>query len=79
MTQAEMNAKAMSDIFAIEDATPVFESIGNSLDLGLDPVEDDTPKSFDDLLEVGNTEVYCRPVCQGCHGTFWRRCRSGRA
>ena len=47
-----MNAKAMSDIFAIEDATPVFESIGNSLDLGLDPVEDDTPKSFDDLLEV---------------------------
>lgn len=52
MTQAEMNAKAMSDIFAIEDATPVFESIGNSLDLGLDPVEDDTPKSFDDLLEV---------------------------
>ena len=55
MTQAEMNAKAMSDIFAIEDATPVFESIGNSLDLGLDPVEDDTPKSFDDLLEVNPT------------------------
>lgn len=57
MTQAEMNSKAMADIFAIEDASPMFEAIGNSLDLGLDPIEDDSPKSFDDLLEVNPSDV----------------------
>ena len=57
MTQAEMNSKAMADIFALDDAQPMFEAIGNSLDLGLDPVEDDSPKSFDDLLEVNPSNI----------------------
>lgn len=57
MTQAEMNSKAMADIFALDDAKPMFEAFGNSLDLGIDPVEDDSPKSFDDLLEVNPSNV----------------------
>lgn len=57
MTQAEMNSKAMADIFALDDAQPMFEAIGNSLDLGLDQVEDDSPKSFDDLLEVNPSNI----------------------
>ena len=52
-----MNSKAMADIFAIEDAQPMFEAFGNSLDLGLDPIEDNSPKSFDDLLEVNPSDV----------------------
>ena len=42
----------MQDIFALDDAVSQFESFGSQLDLGLPPVEDDAPKSFDDMLEV---------------------------
>ena len=52
INQAEINKKAMQDIFAMDEAVGQFESIGSQLDLGLPPVEDDAPKSFEDMLDV---------------------------
>ena len=42
----------MQDIFAMDEAVGQFESFGSQLDLGLPPVEDDAPKSFEDMLDV---------------------------
>ena len=42
----------MQDIFALDEAVGQFESFGSQLDLGLPPVEDDAPKSFEDMLDV---------------------------
>ena len=52
INQAEINKKAMQDIFAMDEAVGQFESFGSQLDLGLPPVEDDAPKSFEDMLDV---------------------------
>ena len=52
MQTETLQQKAMQDIFALDDAVSQFESFGSQLDLGLPPVEDDAPKSFDDMLEV---------------------------
>jgi len=52
INQAEINKKAMHDIFAMDEAVGQFESFGSQLDLGLPSVEDDAPKSFEDMLDV---------------------------
>lgn len=54
-TQAEINKKAMSDVLALEESVGMFESFGSQLDLGLPSLEDDAPKSFEDMLEVNPT------------------------
>ena len=51
-TEATIQQKAMQDIFALDEAVGQFESFGSQLDLGLPTEEDDSPKSFDDMLEV---------------------------
>lgn len=51
-TEATIQQKAMQDIFALEEAVGQFESFGSQLDLGLPTEEDNSPKSFDDMLEV---------------------------
>ena len=51
-TDATIQQKAMQDIFALDEAVGQFESFGSQLDLGLPTEEDDSPKSFDDMLEV---------------------------
>ena len=51
-TDATIQQKAMQDIFALDEAVGQSESFGSQLDLGLPTEEDDSPKSFDDMLEV---------------------------
>ena len=52
-TQTEtIQQKAMKDIFALDEGVSLCESFGSQLDLGLPDAEDDTPKDFNDMLEV---------------------------
>lgn len=54
--EATIQQKAMQDIFALDEAVSQFESFGSQLDLGLPPAEDDSPKSFSDMLEVNPSD-----------------------
>jgi hypothetical protein len=54
--EATLQQKAMQDIFALDEAVSQFESFGSQLDLGLPPAEDDSPKSFSDMLEVNPSD-----------------------
>ena len=56
MNEATIQQKAMQDIFALDEAVSQFESFGSQLDLGLPTAEDDSPKSFSDMLEVNPSD-----------------------
>lgn len=56
MQTETIQQKAMQDIFALDEAVSQFESFGSQLDLGLPSEEDDTPKTFDDMLEVNPSD-----------------------
>ncbi len=61
MTQAELNKKAMADIFALEDSKDLFEAIGGLNDeqaFSTDPA--DTEYGVDDMLTVipGSTDPF---------------------
>lgn len=61
MTQAELNKKAMADIFALEDSKDLFEAIGGLNDeqaFSADPA--DTEYGVDDMLTVipGSTDPF---------------------
>ena len=56
MQTETIQQKAMQDIFALDEAVSQFESFGSQLDLGLPSEEDDTPKTFEDMLEVNPSD-----------------------